>query len=160
MANIQTLPEKNLLSNEERQNLDKVFESFLRLVSPLEIGEFQERHNYVWITLRPFLRLALSGPSESLETGDRVTSPAQYNFSPAGKMGLFCLCHLTRTQENRELFREEELVDYLICVRWFAQKCPEVVGLIPNLGGFEQLQPPRLESIAKACLSKCFNINY
>ena len=79
-----------------------------------------------------------------------------YTFSSAEKIGLFCLCHLVTTPENRELFRKEKLDDYLTCVLWFAKRCPEIVELTPKLDGFEQLEPPRLESIAKAYLSKCF----
>ena len=79
-----------------------------------------------------------------------------YNFSPAEKMGLFCLCHLANCPKNRDLFKKEKLLDYLVCVRWFAQRCPELEELTPKLDGFERLEPPRLESIAKAYLSKCF----
>ena len=79
-----------------------------------------------------------------------------YNFSPVEKIGLFCLSHLANVPENRELFKKEKLEDYLICVCWFAQRCPEVADLTPKLDGFERLEPPRLESIAKAYLSKCF----
>ena len=83
-------------------------------------------------------------------------SVSPYNFSSAEKMGLFCLCHLANSRKNRELFKKEKLVDYLICVRWFAQRCPELEELTPKLDGFEHLEPPRLESIANAYLSKCF----
>ncbi len=89
-------------------------------------------------------------------SNNRGISP--YAFSPAEKTGLFCLCHLVNAPENRTLLRREKLEDYLICVCWFAKRCPEVVDaeLLPNLGGFERLEPPRLESIAKAYLAKCF----
>ena len=84
------------------------------------------------------------------------SSVTPYNFSSAEKMGLFCLCHLTNSRKNRDLFKKEKLVDYLVCVRWFAQRCSELEELTPKLDGFERLEPPRLESIANAYLSKCF----
>ena len=133
----------------------------------------------------PFLQLALAGPSKPLGTGNEERQPRPqvpvesrsetssgnedgsasnnrgirpYAFSPAEKSGLFCLCHLVNAPENRALLRKEKLEDYLICVCWFAKRCPEVVDaeLLPNLSGFERLEPPRLESIAKAYLAKCF----
>ena len=187
MANIQTLPEENLLPYDEIQQINQVIEAFLHVVTPSEIGRFQEEHSYVWISLIPFLQLALAGPSKLLRTeNERLqtrlqvsvdprseigTQPGEkscdaeisnnrgigpYNFSPAEKIGLFCLCHLANAPENRELFKKEKLEDYFICVCWFAQRCPEVADLTPKLDGFERLEPPRLESIAKAYLSKCF----
>ena len=170
----------------------------MRVVRPSVIGQYQVRYKYLWITLLPFLRLALAGPIKYLETGHdgpnflnkfpevqgsiesqvkaknkqeensrnekRVEeeisnnhgSLSPYTFTPAEKLGLYCLCHLADVARNRDLFKKEKLVDYLICVRWFAQRCPELGELIPKLDGFERLEPPRLESIAKAYASKCF----
>lgn len=221
LANIQTLPEDTPLPRDEIKRIDQVLESFLRAVKPAEIGQFQKIRNYVWITLLPFLQLALAGPIKYLETGyDRSPTRSQvsvasrlvmenkflqssrnnqsfdkefskriesqiktedmhetnsrnekrgheeisnnngslrpYVFNPAEKLGLFCLCHLADAPSNRDLFKKEKLVDYLVCVRWFAQRCPELAELKPKLGGFEHLEPPRLESIARAYLSKCF----
>ncbi|CAB3984387.1 Hypothetical predicted protein [Paramuricea clavata] len=190
LANIQTLPEENLLPYDEIQQINQVLEAFLHVVTPSEIGRFEVENEAVWISLIPFLRLALAGPNgpvgtenERLQTRPQVsvdprseigTQPGElgekscdaeisnnrgispYNFSPVEKIGLFCLCHLANVPENRELFKKEKLEDYLICVCWFAQRCPEVVDLTPKLDGFERLEPPRLESIAKAYLSKCF----
>ncbi|CAB4018738.1 uncharacterized protein LOC113664598 [Paramuricea clavata] len=187
LANIQTLPEENLLPYDEMQQINQILEAFLHIVTPSEIGRLEAEHSYVWISLIPFLQLALAGPSgsfgtanERLKTRPHVsvdprseigTKPGEktcdaeisnnrgigpYNFSPVEKIGLFCLCHLANASENRELFKKEKLEDYLICVCWFAQRCPEVVDLTPKLDGFERLEPPRLESIAKAYLSKCF----
>ena len=187
MANIQTLPEEKLLPYDEIQQINQVLEAFLHVVTPFKIGRYEVENGTVWISLIPFLRLALAGPSghvgtenEGLQTRPQVSvdprseikSPSDekscdaeisnnrgigpYNFSPVEKIGLFCLCHLANAPENRELFKKEKLEDYLICVCWFAQRCPEVVDLTPKLDGFERLEPPRLESIAKAYLSKCF----
>ena len=207
MANIQTLPEDTLLPYYEIERINQVLETFLHAVKPPEIGQFLESYNYIWITLLPFLRLALAGPIKYLETRhDRSPTRSQevsrsnqspdkelsksiesqvksedkhdtnsrnenrsdeeisnqngslrpYIFNPAEKIGLFCLCHLADAPSNRELFKKEKLVDYLVCMRWFAQRCPELAELTPKLDGFEHLEPPRLESIAKAYLSKCF----
>ena len=220
LANIQTLPENALLTYDETKRIDKVLESFLHTVRPSEIGKFQIDHNYVWITLFPFLQLALAGPVKYLETecdgpptrpqasvesrsevenetdeiarniqssykelsksienqakteGNREKNSRNekccgeefsnnrgslpYIFNPAEKIGLFCLCHLVDAPGNRDLFKKEKLVDYLICVRWFAKRCPELEELTPKLDRFEHLEPPRLDSIAKAYLSKCF----
>ena len=178
------MPEENLLSDEEVQKIDAMLEAFLNVITTSEIGVFQEDHNYVWITLVPFLQLALAGPSKVSKTGgEEVQTCAQvfvesrsesngqedcdkgisnhqettaYTFSPAEKMGLFCLCHLVDAPVNRDLFKKEKLVDYLICVCWFAKRCPDVVNLTPKLDGFQHLEPPRLETIAKAYLAKCF----
>ena len=215
------MPEDALLPYDEIERINQVLETFLHAVKPPEIGQFQETHNYVWITLLPFLQLALAGPIKYLETGhDRFPTRSQvsvklrpemeniflessrsnqssdkelskiiesqvktkdkhetnsrnenrgdeeisnnngslrpYIFNPAEKIGLFCLCHLADAPSNRDLFKKEKLVDYLVCVRWFAQRCPELAELTPKLDGFEHLEPPRLESIAKAYLSKCF----
>ena len=218
LANLQTLPEENLLSEEEVLIIDDMLEAFLNIITTSEIGEFQKNHNYVWITLVPFLQLALAGPSKVSKTGDekyqtcaqvsveslsnndgqknsrsnpsgdaelcqisesqaeleeqsenvsrnenqcnkgisnhQETTP--YTFSPAEKMGLFCLCHLVNAPENRDLFKKEKLEDYLVCISWFAKRCPDVVKLTPKLDGFQHLEPPRLEIIAKAYLAKCF----
>ena len=221
LANIQTLSEDTLLPYDEIERINQVLETFLHAVKPSEIGQFQETHNYVWITLLPFMQLALAGPIKYLETEhDRsptrfqvfaksrpemenkyqessrnnqssdkelsksIETPVKtedkhdtnsrnenreneensnnngslrpYIFSSAEKVGLFCLCHLADAPSNRDLFKKEKLVDYLVCVRWFAQRCPELAELTPKLDGFEHLEPPRLESIAKAYLSKCF----
>ena len=181
------MPEENLLPYDEIQQINQVLEAFLDVVTPSEIGRFEAELGYVWISLIPFLQLALAGPSrplgtenEGLQTRPQVsvgprseigTQPGEkscdveisnnrgigpYNFSPVEKIGLFCLSHLANAPENRELFKKEKLEDYLICVCWFAQRCPEVADLTPKLDGFERLEPPRLESIAKAYLSKCF----
>ncbi|CAB3998561.1 uncharacterized protein LOC113664598 [Paramuricea clavata] len=184
LANIQTLPEEKL-PYDEIQQINQVLEAFLHVVTPSEIGRYEAKHTYVWISLIPFLRLALAGPSRPLETENRQVRPqvsvdpcleigtqpgekscdteisnnrgiGPYNFSPVEKIGLFCLCHLANSPDNRELFKKEKLEDYLICVCWFTQRCPEVADLTPKLDGFERLEPPRLESIAKAYLSKCF----
>lgn len=188
LANIQSLPEEPLLPDDEIQKINRVLEAFLLIVTPSEIGDFQEAHTYVWITLLPFLQLALTGPSRTPETrndippahvqvpvdfdcknSERVEEKCErnfvescrinpYKFSPTQKLGLFCLCHLVTSPENRELLRKEKLVDYLICTCWFAQRCPEVDEITPELDGFERLEPPRLESIAKAYLAKCFGM--
>jgi hypothetical protein len=187
LANIQTLPEENLLPYDEIQQINQVLEAFLHVVTPFKIGRYEVENGTVWISLIPFLRLALAGPSGpvgtengglqtrpqvSVDPRSEIKSPSDekscdaeisnnrgigpYNFSPAEKIGLFCLCHLANVPEHRELFKKEKLEDYLICVCWFAQRCPEVADLTPKLDGFERLEPPRLESIAKAYLSKCF----
>ena len=203
------MPEKNLLPYDEINRVDQILETFVRVVKPSVIGQYQVRYQYLWITLLPFLQLAFTGPIMYLETGhdrphfqnkfpkssrnmqnfdgelsksigsqvktenkreknsrnekrvDEETSNnygslSPYTFTPAEKIGLFCLCHLADAPRNRDLFRKEKLVDYLVCVRWFAQRCPELAELIPKLDGFESLEPPRLESIAKAYRSKCF----
>lgn len=187
------MPDEKVLTQEETERINQVLEAFLHNVSPETIGKFQETHSYVWITLIPFLQLALSGPGKRRQTafiGDAQSKKGNHEspknlrcdsklcdatddgqckevgsckshenpnkFSPAEKIGLFCLCHLVTAEENRKLFRKEKILDYLICVQWFAKKCPEVNELIPNLEGFHHHEPPRLESIAKAYLSKCF----
>ncbi|XP_028395295.1 uncharacterized protein LOC114519372 [Dendronephthya gigantea] len=166
LANILTLPDKNIITQEETERINHVLETFLQICRPVTISSFQETHNYVWITLIPFLQLALSGPRKSCQTSINVDAQSikdshksPYKFSPAEKIGLFCLCHLVTTEENRKLFRKEQIVDYLICAQWFAKQCPDVNDLIPKLEDFHQREPPRLESIAKAYLSKCFGHN-
>jgi hypothetical protein len=155
-ASLRTLPKKNLLSDDEIQQIDNMLEAFLTEVTPHEIYNFQRAHGYVWLSLLPFVQLALAGPSKALGTEDETEEISPYAFSSAEKMGLFCLRHLVYDQEDREQFKKEELTGYLICVCWFAKRCPNLAELIPKLEQFEQLQPPRLGTIAKAYLLKCF----
>lgn len=181
LANIQTLPEEKKFSSEEKNDIDAIMENFLSLHTPDEIGAYEISHDYVWITLAPFVQLALSCPerprqqsTEMMHQSDLVSASETLSvcsicgvdqcndkhmlcsFSVAAKIGLFSLCHLTKTKGNQELFKRGKLVDYLVCIRWFAKRCHIINSLVPELSGFGQLEPPRLQSIAKAYLAKCY----
>ena len=150
LANIESLPDEKIRTDQE--NINEVIEKFLSLHIPSEVGDFEVNHDYVWISLASFVQLALS--SCNVKTLHH-TGQATQQFSPAGKVGLFSLCHLTKSRINRELFKKEKLVDYLVCICWFAKKC-EGNSLVPELTEFEKLEPPRLQSIAKAYLAKFY----
>ncbi|XP_028395296.1 uncharacterized protein LOC114519373 [Dendronephthya gigantea] len=174
LANILTLPEENVLKSDEIENIDQVLEEFVQKFKPSDIGDFEKENTFTWVTLIPFVKLAMSGPKcgqvlngtaeksqescEAKNNTDTRKTRTQYMFSPAEKLGLFSLCHLVKVDVNREIFRKEKIVDYLICLRWFALKssATDVNDLSPKLDHFGELEPPRLESIAKAYLSKCF----
>lgn len=174
LANMQTLPEENLLKSSEIENINQVLEVFIQIFKPSDIGDFEEEHSFTWITLIPFVQLAMSGPKcvqvlnstkekcqeicKAKSSSDKEKCRTPYIFSPAEKLGLFSLCHLVNVDVNREICKKERIIDYIICVRWFALRCSatDVIALSPNLDHFGRLEPPRLESIAKAYLSKCF----
>lgn len=179
LANIQTLP-KEVLGDEEKCNIDAILERFLALHTPSEIGNFEAVHSYVWISMVPFVQIALSaiGP-QTMESTETVHNNkyfvlknisleicscslnhskewhSQYSFSSATKLGLFSLCHLTKSKENQELFQKEQIVDYLVCLCWFAKLCGGNF-YVPELTGFGLLDPPSLKSISKAYLAKCY----
>ena len=150
MANIDSLPDEKIPT--DQQKIDEVIEKFLSLHTPSEVGDYEMAYQYVWISMAKFVQLALS--SCNVKTLHH-TGQATQQFSPAGKVGLFSLCHLTKSRINRELFKKEKLVDYLVCICWFAKKC-EGNSLVPELTEFEKLEPPRLQSIAKAYLAKFY----
>lgn len=49
------------LDPETAQNIDDLIVVFLEEYSPTEVSTWEERHNYVWVTMIPFVSLAFSG---------------------------------------------------------------------------------------------------
>ena len=151
MANIENLPDENILTAQEKSCINEVIEKFLLLHTPSEVGNFEAAYSYVWISLVPFVQLALSSCNvKTFQSGQAVPQ-----FSSAGKIGLFSLCHLMKSRVHRKVFKMEKLVDYLVCICWFAKKC-EGNSLVPDITEFEKVEPPRLQSIAKAYLAKFY----
>ena len=149
LANIESLPNKKILIDQE--NIDEVIEKFLSLHVPSEIGAHEVAHRSVWISMVPYVQLALSSCNvKTLQSGQ-----TKLQLSSAAKVGLFSLCHLTKSRVHLEVFKREKLVDYLVCICWFAKNC-EGNSLVPDLTEFGEKEPPQLQSIAKAYLAKFY----
>ena len=149
LANIESLPEKKILTDQEKIN--EVIEKFLSLHAPSEIGAHEVANRYVWISMVPYVQLALSSCNvKTLQSGQ-----TKLQLSSAAKVGLFSLCHLTKSRVHLEVFNREKLVDYLVCICWFAKNC-EGNSLVPDLTEFGKIEPPQLQCIAKAYLAKFY----
>ena len=98
---------------------------------PQRLGAHEVANRYVWISMVPYVQLALSSCNvKTLQSGQ-----TKLQLSSAAKVGLFSLCHLTKSRVHLEVFNREKLVDYLVCICWFAKNC-EGNSLVPDLTEF------------------------
>ncbi|XP_001624819.2 uncharacterized protein LOC5503878 [Nematostella vectensis] len=137
------------------KDIDKLLDKFMSLHKPEDISAWEEKHNYVWITMVPFITLAFAGGHSIRLKYDTVPTHALpwLPGSPATqRLGLFCLRHMFASPENCSLVRKEKLLPYLVCLKRYLDG-KEREALDHCLRLFSPHEPPALSAIAKATLA-------
>ena len=74
--------------------------------------------------------------------------------------GIFSMSNMLRSADMRDIFLQEGLMDYLVCLPWlYPQDWPErrqAQQLVAFMGQHVQLQPPSLSNITKAKLAAMY----
>ena len=136
------------------------------------VSQLEQRYQYNWITILPFLELAYTYGAEEVnyaeshfqkrdQSGDeKVAKELSVSSTP-----LACLCLMYTVfslkvemmrSHNRKLVVRQGLLDYIVMLPWgmgsvWQEHCKEIIVLFREDG---KLPLPRLASIAKAKLAR------
>ncbi|XP_031569592.1 uncharacterized protein LOC116304079 [Actinia tenebrosa] len=113
------------LEPEVTEQIDGLLSSFMNEHSPKDVSSWEEKHNYVWVTLVPFVSVAFAGgvKCDAQET-QNVKDETRYKYgrwpgtTETQKMGVFCIKHMLYLKENCQLLISQNLLPYLICLKW------------------------------------------
>lgn len=142
------------------QQIDGLLSSFMNEHSPKDVSNWEEKHNYVWVTLVPFVSIAFargvkydSLETKSVEDETRWENGRWPGTPETQKMGIFCIKHMLFFKENCQILVNQNLVPYLTCLKW-QLKGPlktDLEDVMQNLP--ESKCPPSLSVIAKSQLA-------
>lgn len=65
------------LDSETAQSIDDLIVAFLEEYSPIDVSTWEEKHNYVWVTMIPFVSLAFSGKQYEREKSALVSKKSE-----------------------------------------------------------------------------------
>lgn len=143
-----------------RPQMLKCMDQFLTVAKAPQIASLEEKYQYNWITVFPFLETlyaplmdCVKSKSYSIDSDDPVKEKCQYWST--------CVAVLSMEAEmsrecNRELLLRQKLLDYVVCLPWempghWKLRCGSVVSHFAKEG---RVPIPKLSSIAKAKLAR------
>ena len=165
VANLRASPLRQLADDVASKIDVKIADMILNRVRPAEVSAWEQSHTYVWVTMLPFLDLAfksgrrldrLSSHCRKLANIDAVAMTTSIGSPTTQSLGVFCIDHLTMVEENRGVFVEERLVDYLFCLRWSCQSESvrrQVDGVLQRFGKTAFVTPPTLRIMCASVLA-------
>ena len=133
---------------------------FLVMAKAPQIMSVEERYQYDWITVFPFLEMlyaplmdCVKSKTYSLDSDDPVKEKCQYWST---SIAVLSVDTEMRRECNRRLLLSQKLLDYVVCLPWemprqWKERCSSVVSHFAKDG---RLPVPRLSSIAKAKLAR------
>ncbi|KAK3715209.1 hypothetical protein QZH41_020468 [Actinostola sp. cb2023] len=155
LARIVTCPLLQLQHDIIKQ-VDELLLMFLSEHTPEEVSKWEERHNYVWITMLPFMSIAFAGGSTFNSNADadtKTTCSTWPGTRLTQQMGIFCIDHMSRMKENCLLLVKEKLVPFLTCLKWHLNDTEREI-LINVFQRLPTPSPPSLSVIAKSQLAR------
>ena len=162
----------HLIPEAELHNMCTFVNSFLFWVDPDDLHRTEQKNGYVWSTLRPHFKLAYTPisvrlPRVVLELSQIPPSFLNYfDFDDdhsvslqrlCAKIGILSLQNMLQREQTRQVLKDEDLVDYVVCMPWSVVQGTELQqrarDLVKLLGRFMKLEPPSLANIARAKLA-------
>lgn len=132
-----------------------MIETFLKEHTAQEVSSWEEKHNYVWVTMLPFVSLAFAGGA--FANGEAATVVAGPGAQAVQQMGLFSIDHMSRLKENIALLSKEKLSPYLTCLSWYMKETEKqtIDGILQRL---PPAHPPLLSVMAKSVLARMWGL--
>ena len=143
-----------------RPKILKSMDQFLAVAKAREIARLEEKYQYNWITVFPFLETlyaplmdCVKSKTYSIDSDDPVKEKCQHWSTSVAVLSMEA--EMSR-ECNRELLLRQKLLDYVVCLPWempgqWKECCGSVVSHFVKEG---RLPVPRLSSIAKAKLAR------
>jgi hypothetical protein len=140
--------------------IDQLLSLFMSEHTPKEVSAWEEKHNYVWVTMVPFVSLAFAGGVESNSEGcDIARNETRWRHGrwpgtpQTQKIGVFCVQHMLHLKENCKLLVSQNLLPYVTCLQWqlkepLKKALKDAMQTLPN-----SKCPPSLAVIAKCQLA-------
>lgn len=130
----------------------------------LKVSTYQIIHQaeidtcYFSSTIKPLVRLCYFHYEKAVKSSEVETIPSLKElYFISVKAGIFSLQNISLSEGFKEIVENEELVDYLVCLPWYVHNdLKEEADILVQLTAAKmKLQPPKLISIARACLTSC-----
>ena len=153
----------HLILPAQLRDIAQFMRTFLSSANYQEIREHEVKNGYIWSTLVPFVRVAyfpFSNPNRTF-TRHAVTSSDVSEMKELEQMcieaGVFSLQNTLSGEPGREILSQEGLLEYVTCLPWCLQRgtkaCTRAHELVGSLGQKLHLEPPRLQTLARAKLA-------
>ena len=123
---------------------------FLRLVDRTGMKQVEDTYGYNWNSLLPFIEPILS-PEQHVSCRDILNLKKLFYFS--------LTLELSRNWIH-QVVRNEDILEYLTCLQWYALDDNDSSSFFPLLSTIEQVEVPRLSTIVRAKLAVVSPLGY